>query len=51
MIRADECVITDMKSMHELLTRSGLYLPELTSKWCTKQMLLDIRKKHVHTLK
>ena len=37
--------------MHELLTRSGLYLPELTSKWCTKQMLLDIRKKLVHTLK
>lgn len=48
-IKAEDCVITDNKSLHELLTRHGRYLPAFNSKWSTKAMLLAARVGNVFT--
>jgi len=47
MVKADDYVITNTKSLRELLIRNGLFLPDINSKWCTKIMLLAVRNKTV----
>lgn len=50
-VRADDFVITDTKSLRELLIRNGLFLPDINSKWCTRLMLIAVRNKTVFAFK